>query len=163
MVIQKTIHFYYSKTTVNFLKGFVFVYTFLSFYNFRPTALMVWCFVRFNKKKSEKKDSRIHSKVLIWIKWFVNPLRSPDLNQMIHEPTPKSWSESNDSWTHSEVLIWIKWFMNPANNDLRTIISDQDSESGPWIIQFVKWFANLLRSSDLYKMIHEPAPKFRSI
>ncbi len=50
--------------------------------------------IRFNSWN----DSWTRFEVLIWIKWFVNPLRSSDLNQMIREPASKFWSESNDSW-----------------------------------------------------------------
>ncbi len=129
-----------------------------------------------------RNDLRVRSKVLIWIKWFTNPL---DLNQMIrdtqiiHKPPPNSRSELNYSPTCTKVLIWIKKIANPPKfwsksydsrstllnpdlkNDSWTIISDQDSERGSQIIQFVESApksrseSNDLRTcSDLNKMIH---------
>ncbi len=108
------------------------------------------------KSRSESTDSRTRSRALIWIKWFSNPLRSPDLNQMILEPAPKSRSESNDSRTRSGVLIWIKWFSNPLRSpDLNQMILEP-------VPIWIKWFSNPLRSPDLNQMILEPAPESRS-
>ncbi len=105
---------------------------------------------------SESNDSRTHSEVLIWIKWFTNPLRSSDLNQMIHEPALKSWSESNDSRTHSEVLIWIKCFTNPLLiSDLNQMIhkpalkfwsESNDSRTHSEVLIWIKWFTSLNQS-----------------
>lgn len=39
--------------------------------------------------QSESNDSQIRSEVLIWIKWFANPLWISDLNQVISETAPK--------------------------------------------------------------------------
>ncbi len=107
-----------------------------------------------------------------FVKWFVNPLRSSDLNQMIREPASKFWSESNDSWTRFKVLIWIKWFVNPLrSSDLNQMIREPASKfwsesNDSWtrfeVLIWIKWFVNPLRSSDLNQMIREPASKFWS-
>ncbi len=122
-------------------------------------------------------------KVSIWIKWFANPLRSsdlnqmipnplqsPDLNQMICEPPPKSQSESkdsqtrsrsksNDSRTRSALLIWTKRFVNPLQSPyLKQMIhkpapKSRSESNDSW---------SMFRSSDPNQMICEPAPKFWS-
>ncbi len=68
------------------------------------------------------------TEVPIWIKWFTNPLwspdksndsrialRSPDLYQMIHHThyttQPKHPPPPKKTYTHPDV--WIKWFANP--------------------------------------------------
>ncbi len=98
-------------------------------------------------------------------------LRSPDLNQKIHEPDPKFHSKSNDSQTGSEVPLWIKRFTNPLrSSDLNQKIHKPSFHIGTlerrsWIVQFVKWYANPLQSSDLNQKIHKlriHAPKLRS-
>ncbi len=90
---------------------------------------------------------------LIWI-WTMeqvcesfdpNTLRIPNLNQKIRKPTSRFQSKSNDLCSALRTLDIVSW----------TIISDQDSECISWIFQFVKWFVNLLRSSDLNQMIHD--------
>ncbi len=77
---------------VNFLKGFVFEYTF-SFCFYKVFDVFCCLIIIKNKKNEIRKDLQIRS-VLIWIKWFA-----------IH--TPKFRSESNELWIHSEVPSWI--------------------------------------------------------
>ncbi len=103
---------------------------------------------------SKSNDSRIRSKVPIWIKWFA---------------IRKVWSKSNDSRTHSKVPIWIKWFTNPLQSpDLNQMICYMRSSD---LNQMIHESAPKFQSesndsryakSDLNQMIHEPTPKFRS-
>ncbi len=100
----------------------------------RKPALNLW---------SESKDSRTRLEALIWIKRFTNPHRTSDLNKIICEPAPKFWSKLNDS--QSTLPIW----KNDSQTRLEALI---------WI----KRFTNPHRTSDLNKIICEPAPKFWS-
>ncbi len=70
---------------------------------------------------------------------FVNPHRSSDLNQMIHDLC-------------SKVPIWIKRFVNPhRSSDLNQMFHDLCSKVPIWIKRFV----NPHRSSDLNQMFHD--------
>ncbi len=114
-----------------------------------------------------------------------NPLRNPNLNQMIcvsrsevktwimiHELIPKFWSKSNDSGcvlqSESKKICkpapkyWSKsnylWstLQSLDLNDSWNIISDRDLGAQSQIFKFTKWFTNSQQSSDMNQMIYKP-------
>ncbi len=104
--------------------------------------------------QSSNLNQNICEPVPIWIKRFVNPHRSTDLNQMINNLC-------------SKVPIWIKRFVNPYRSEskdlwTRTDLNQKICEPAPKYWSESNDSRSVLQSSDLNQKICEPAPKFWS-